>query len=216
MSDLKEILCFGDSNTYGLVPGTCKRYSYDIRWTGILADRLGRDYHIVEEGLCGRTTIFDDKDRPARNGSELLPTLLESYMPLDLVIIMLGTNDCKSYYNASATDIGDGVIKLIEQIRHFDNDTEILIISPIHLGADVWKDGYDPEFSKASVNVSKQLKSVYKDIAKRYGTDFLAASDYAVAGKADNEHMDEKGHRNLAAAIYDKIIEKYESHYVAV
>lgn len=57
---------------------------------------------------------------------------------------------------------------------------------------------------------------MYKDIAKRYDTDFLAASDYAVAGKADNEHMDEKGHRNLAAAIYDKIIKKYESHYVAV
>ena len=163
---MKEILCFGDSNTYGLVPGTCKRYSYDIRWTGILADRLGKDYHIVEEGLCGRTTIFDDKDRPARNGSELLPTLLESHMPLDLVIIMLGTNDCKSFYNASAKDIGKGIIKLIEQIRHFDDNIDILIISPIHLGTDVWQDEYDPEFSKESVNVSKQLKSVYKDSEK--------------------------------------------------
>lgn len=213
---MKEILCFGDSNTYGLVPGTFKRYPYEVRWTGLLADRLGKDYHIVEEGLCGRTTIFDDRDRPARNGSEMLPALLESHMPLDMVIIMLGTNDCKSYYNATANNIGDGIIRLIEQIRHFDDNIDILIISPIHLGRDVWRDEYDPEFSKASVNVSTQLKDVYKNIAYNYGTDFLAASDVAEASVTDQEHLNESGHRKLSNAIFNKIIEKYETGDIAV
>ncbi len=203
---MKEILCFGDSNTYGLVPATCNRYPFDVRWTGLLSNKLGRDYNVVEEGLCGRTTVFDDKDRPYRNGSELLPVLLESHMPLDLVIIMLGTNDCKSAYNASAQEIGEGVIKLIKQIRHFDDETKILLISPIHLGENVWKSEYDPEFSKNSIQVSKKLKEVYEDIALRYNTEFLSASDYVSASDTDEEHLDSDGHSILANVIYEKIV----------
>ncbi len=203
---MKEILCFGDSNTYGLVPATCNRYPFDVRWTGLLSNKLGSEYNVVEEGLCGRTTIFDDKDRPYRNGSTLLPVLLESHMPLDLVIIMLGTNDCKTAYNPSPERIGEGIVKLIKQIRHFDDDTNILLISPIHLGEDVWKNEFDPEFNKASVKVSKGLKKVYQDIALKYNTSFLSASDYVSASNKDQEHLNSEGHSILADAIYKKVL----------
>lgn len=202
---MKEILCFGDSNTYGLVPATCNRYPFNVRWTGLLSNKLGSEYNVVEEGLCGRTTMFDDKDRPYRNGSELLPVLLESHMPLDLVIIMLGTNDCKSEYNTTPEKIAEGVIKLIKQVRHFDDEKKILLISPIHLGENVWKSGFDPEFSKNSVNISKQLKEVYKDISLKYNTEFLSASDYVKASNKDEEHLDSDGHSILADVIYKKV-----------
>lgn len=87
-------MCFGDSNTYGYIPGGEGRYPWEVRWTGILADRLYQEgIRVTEEGLCGRTTVFEDELRVIRKGSDLLPALLESHKPLDTVIIMLGTND---------------------------------------------------------------------------------------------------------------------------
>ena len=116
---MREILCFGDSNTYGYIPGGKGRYGWNVRWTSILADRLyAEEIRVTEEGLCGRTTVFEDELREDRKGSDLLPALLESHKPLDTVILMLGTNDCKSYYHASAEVIGLGVEKLIGQINN--------------------------------------------------------------------------------------------------
>ena len=107
---MKQILCFGDSNTWGLIPKTKQRYPWGVRWTSILDNELNRhfnnEYRVIEEGLCGRTTVFDDPLRDGRNSFKLLPTILESHNPVTDVIIMLGTNDCKTVYNASAEVIG--------------------------------------------------------------------------------------------------------------
>ena len=177
---MKEILCFGDSNTYGLIPGTKNRYGRDTRWTGLIEQQLyGKGCRIIEEGLCGRTTVFEDELREGRKGAAFLPTLLESHAPVDRVVLMLGTNDCKTFYNASAEVIGLGVERLVEQIRKADKNIRILLISPIQLGEGVWEQGYDPEFNEKSVEVSKGLKAVYQKVAEKYGCDFLAASDVA-------------------------------------
>ena len=198
---MKRILCFGDSNTYGYIPGGFGRYGEEIRWTGRLQKKLSSEAVVIEEGLCGRTTVFQDELRPGRRGVELLPVLLESHAPLDLVILMLGTNDCKTVYGASAEVIGKGIEKLIGQIRTIQPNVGILLISPILLGDDVWKAEYDPEFSKESVEVSKKLKTVYQEIARRNHCRFLAASDVAEPSDIDREHLDEKGHELLAEAI---------------
>ena len=87
---MKEILCFGDSNTYGLIPGTKNRYGRDTRWTGLIEQQLyGKGCRIIEEGLCGRTTVFEDELREGRKGAAFLPTLLESHAPVDRVVLML-------------------------------------------------------------------------------------------------------------------------------
>ena len=150
-------------------------------------------------------TVFEDELRDNRKGSDLLPALLESHKPLDTVIIMLGTNDCKTYYHAPAEVIGKGIEKLIRQIRQADENIKILLISPILLGEEVWKPQFDPEFDTESVNTSKKLKAVYQKIAIEQGTDFLAASDYAKPSPIDHEHLDEEGHRRLAEAVYHKL-----------
>ncbi len=203
---MKQILCFGDSNTYGLIPATNDRYASDVRWTGRLNHLLqSYEYHIIEEGLCGRTTVFADELREGRRGADLLPILLESHQPLEKVILMLGTNDCKTVYKASAEVIGKGIEKLIAQIRVADPKIDILLISPIWLGEKVWEEGYDPEFNENSVNVSKCLKAVYQKIADRHHCEFLPASDFVSASEADREHLDAKGHQILADVIYQKL-----------
>ena len=203
---MKQILCFGDSNTYGLIPQTTDRYEWSVRWTGILDERMReRGYRVIEEGLCGRTTVFDDPLRDGRRGTEVLPMLLETHKPVDAIVLMLGTNDCKRVYGASAEVIGSGVERLLDQIKRYDPKVKVLLLSPIALGDGVWEEGYDPEFNETSVATSKRLPAVYRRIAQRRGIEFLAASDYASPSEADREHLDEKQHGRLAEAICDKI-----------
>lgn len=205
---MKFILCFGDSNTYGLIPGGSDRFGWGIRWTSILDERMRKNgYRVIEEGLCGRTTVFEDAYRKGRNGSKLLPILLEAHNPIDIVVLMLGTNDCKTIYGAAPERIGEGIEVLIEQIQNFDSGIQIVLVSPIFLGEGVWEEGYDTEFDRASVEVSKALPRVYKKIAQKYGTAFLAASDYALPGSEDREHMDAENHRYFADAVTEKIEE---------
>ena len=141
---MKHILCFGDSNTYGLIPQINGRYSWDERWTGILNSKLGLDnYRIIEDGLCGRTTIFEDPLRDNRNGSKILPTVLETNNGIDAIILMLGTNDCKTVYGATAEIIGKGIERLINIIKQYSITSKILLVSPIHFGENVWHNEYD-------------------------------------------------------------------------
>ena len=206
---MKQILCFGDSNTYGLIPATKDRYDWNTRWTGILSKKIEKNgYRVVEEGLCGRTTIFEDATRKGRKGANLLPIILETHKPIDTVVLMLGTNDCKTAYGATAEKIGSGIELLIKQIKDSDPDINIILVSPIELGEGVWEEGFDTEFNENSVEVSKQLPEVYRKIAERYDTDFVAASDYARPSSEDREHLNEFGHRKLAEAIYNQFYSK--------
>ena len=209
MISMKQILCFGDSNTYGLIPATKDRYDWNTRWTGILSKKIEKNgYRVVEEGLCGRTTIFEDATRKGRKGADLLPVILETHKPIDTVVLMLGTNDCKTAYGATAEKIGSGIELLIKQIKDSDPDINIILVSPIELGEGVWEEGFDTEFNENSVKVSKQLPEVYRKIAERYDTDFVAASDYARPSSEDREHLNEFGHRKLAEAIYNQFYSK--------
>lgn len=207
---MKQIICFGDSNTYGYIPETGKRYPWGIRWTSILSEKLGNDdFRVVEEGLCGRTTVFEDPLRDGRCGVRSFPTILETHAPSeeDVVVIMLGTNDCKTAYGASPELIALGAGKLLGQIRAFSEKTKIILVSPIHLGKKVWQSGFDPEFSEKSVDVSLRLSEEYRKLSERADVFFLDASEYAQPSEADQEHMNEEGHRNFAEAVYRKIIE---------
>ena len=206
---MKQILCFGDSNTYGLIPATKDRYDWNTRWTGILSKKIEKNgYRVVEEGLCGRTTIFEDATRKGRKGADFLPIILETHKPIDTVVLMLGTNDCKTAYGATAEKIGSGIELLIKQIKDSDPDINIILVSPIELGEGVWEEGFDTEFNENSVEVSKQLPEVYRKIAEKYDADFVAASEYARPSSADREHLNEFGHRKLAEAIYNQFYSK--------
>lgn len=213
---MKTILAFGDSNTYGLNPYDKSRYDINTRWTGILHNKISKyDFRVVEEGLCGRTTVFHDTKRNYRRGTDTLPFLLESHNPIDCVILMLGTNDCKCEFHATPQMIADGIKKLIH-IIHEKCSAEILLISPILLADGIGEPGYDTDFSQESVTVSRQLKDKYRTLAMEENCMFLAASDYASPSPADREHLDDKGHSTLAYAIFKKIYDEIILHDLTV
>jgi len=114
---MKTILCYGDSNTWGYNPLTKERYSREERWTGILQKELGEDYEVIEEGLNGRTTVWDDPIEGYKNGKEYLIPCLESHRPVDLVIIMLGTNDLKKRFSLSTFEIANGAKVLVNIVQ---------------------------------------------------------------------------------------------------
>lgn len=203
---MRQILCFGDSNTWGYDPATKTRYPWGVRWPSLLQERLaGRDIRVLEDGLCGRTTVFDDAARDGRNASKTLPLTLEAQAPLDAAVIMLGTNDCKSFYGADAPQIAAGLSRCVSMLLRVLPPEKILIVSPILLGDGVWEPGFDPEFDRRSVEVSRELPAAFRAVADAAGTAFLAASDYAAPSAADREHMDPQGHAALAGVIYEAI-----------
>jgi lysophospholipase L1-like esterase len=201
---MTNILAFGDSNTWGLIPGTKERFPWGKRWTSLVQERLP-EIKLIEDGLCGRTTAFDDQLRPFRKGVEILPLSLESNYPLDGAIIMLGTNDCKRVFNANSHTIGKGLELCLDELEKYVSPEKILIVSPINLGEDVWLPEKDPEFDKTSVETSKNLPKEYKKIAQKRGNKFLAASDFASPSSIDDEHLNEEGHYELSNAIVDMI-----------
>lgn len=203
---MSKILCFGDSNTWGYDPVTKNRYPEQIRWTGILKKKLSdENVNIIEEGLCGRTTIYEDRIRPGRRGIDSIEEIFERNDSVDSVVFMLGTNDCKSYYKSSPKEIAGGIDSCLEIILKHVPAKKVLLISPIHLGKNVWKDEYDPEFDQNSVEVSKGLKKEYLEIAKKRKVNFLAASDYVIPSLEDQEHLNVSGHKKLAEVIGQKL-----------
>ena len=218
---MKQILCFGDSNTWGYDGESRKRLPWGKRWTSLLQEKFDSEKpsaltkkavtaRIIEEGLCGRTTIFEDPLREGRRGTALLPTLLETHEGIDAVILMLGTNDCKTVFGASAEVIGMGITRLLEQIQRYAPKARVLLISPIYLGEKVWQEGFDQEFSPDSVKVSIELEKVYQRIAREKQVEFLPAAAYVSCCVADQEHMNAQGHQIFASVVYEKLSKMLE------
>lgn len=198
---MKQILAFGDSNTWGLIPGSGERYPEHIRWTGILRKAAASyGYRVLEDGVCGRTTVFQDSSRSGRRGLDAIDRYREADS-LSAVILMLGTNDCKTVFRASPEQIGCGLEQCLIRFERLIPPEKILVVSPLLLGKDVWKPEKDPAFDKQSVRTCAALKDIYRKIAERRGCAFLAASDHAEACHVDEEHLNAEGHEHLAAAI---------------
>lgn len=204
---MKQLLCFGDSNTWGLIPKTKERYAWGQRWTSILQEKLEpRRVRVLEEGLCGRTTVYDDAYRENRNGLASLPEILESSYPVDAAVIMLGTNDCKSCYKSNPYKIAKGLGLCVDRLARYMAPEKILIVSPIFLGEDVWRSEFDPEFDRQSVEIAKQLHGAYARVADAKGTRILSAAAYVQPSPMDQEHLSRESHRVLAGAIYQALV----------
>lgn len=199
-SIMYHILCFGDSNTYGYNGETAQRFSYEKRWTGILSRRLGPEYLVVEEGLNGRTTGFVEPDKKYRNPVPYLTPCLLSHMPLDLMIVMLGTNDTKPMFGASAEEISHSMRKLMLRIRNHlyfgGNRCHILLTAPVPMTPQAADCGLD--FDRSSVEKSRQLALLYREIATDLRIDFLDAGTANIKLCADGCHFSEEGHMQFA------------------
>lgn len=197
-----NILCFGDSNTYGYIPGGAGRFDRRTRWTGRLQKLLGEGYHIIEEGLNGRTTVFEDVTCPGRCGLDVIETLVELYSPLDLLVIMLGTNDCKTQFGVSPEQIAKGLDQILEKAVASSSDAfKILLISPVPMKEEAAFPEMISDFDKNSVAMSCELAMEYEKVAGKYGCAFLDASKVTEVSEIDGVHLEAGGHEALAKAV---------------
>lgn len=214
---MKTIVCYGDSNTYGYNPENGFRYEYEERWTTILQKELKDSAIVIPEGLNGRTTSFEDELRPGRNGATYLDPCLHSHGPIDLVVLMLGTNDLKIRFQATPTDIGKGIDRLIKMIksslhrRDKMDDRKDLLMAPPALGDDLIEipSGEEMGFERG-ISYSKRLAPIYEDWAKFHNIEFLDAAKYAKASEIDACHLTRESHRKLGEMVAKKCKEILE------
>ena len=202
---MKNILCYGDSLTWGFSP-LSERHAYEDRWPSVLNEQLGWDKaRVINQGLNGRTTVFDDHGvSPDRNGARILPTILDTYTPLDLIIIMLGTNDLKNFICANPMATTRGIGRLIEIIKTFPYFMEgtapqILVVSPPHVVAT--DEPIMAEIFQDSIQKSKQFTGYYAALTELTNTNFFDAASCAKASPIDGVHLDAKNTRAIGKNI---------------
>jgi lysophospholipase L1-like esterase len=212
----KSILCFGDSLTWGWIPvqegSPTLRYAYAERWTGAMAAQLGDGYRIIEEGLSARTTSLDDPNDPRLNGSAYLPSAIASHLPLDLVIVLLGTNDTKSYFRRTPYEIAMGMSKLVGQILTGGGGIgtpypapKALVVAPPPL-TEMPHPYFQGMFEGGAVK-SRELARQYRDMADFMKVDFLNAGDVVSTDGCDGIHFTTENNKDLGKAIAAKVKE---------
>ena len=223
---MKRILCFGDSNTWGYQPVTGLRYEEDVRWTGVLQTLLGDEYRIVEAGINGRTSIFDDPYEPYKNGADAMGYALMQATPLDLVIIMLGSNDLNF---TDAKGAAKGVAHLVDIVHNSLGrinktrmvtgtvqpwagkvTTKVLLMSPILVHPKLLE--VNPESSiQQGYEKSLEFAKYYQRVAEATGSWYLNAAEVAQPSEKDGLHMEPEGHKMLAQAVAAKVLEIFQN-----
>lgn len=202
---MKTILCYGDSLTWGHDAAGLCRHSFEDRWPSVLQVALGGGVHVIAEGLGGRTTAYDDHTAAEdRNGARVLPTILGSHSPLDLVIILLGTNDMKPAIHGDPIAAQRGVWRLVQIVRSHPypmgaTAPRVLLVSPPLMNR--IDDPRLPGVYAAGNEASKTLASLYSDLAELEGCGFFDAATVAVASPVDGVHLDAQNTRNIGQAL---------------
>lgn len=207
----KRILCFGDSFTWGFDPETRQRFDESARWPRVMGELLGDGYEIIEEGQNGRTIATDDPAEGEKNGLKYIGPCLESHTPLDFVIVMLGSNDCKRKFSYSSMDIAGEMQILIEKIKAYNefrcqNRFKIILVSPPHISEAIKDSWLGDSFGYENARkVSMELSDWYRQLAGMYGTAFVDAAEYVKASNADGCHMDAVNQRELGKVIAETL-----------
>lgn len=203
---MRTVLCFGDSNTHAQVPGgsPLERYGRDMRWPGVLQRELGAGWHVIEEGLSGRTTVHDDPIEGAhKNGRTYLKPCLQSHATLDLVILMLGTNDLKIRFNKPSSEVAMGMGCLVYDIRELAPGPngavpEIMIVAPPPMLDDIgeWRSIFAGAQEK-----SRQLALEFEIMADSLGVHFFNAGAVCECDPRDGFHIGAEAHEALGTAL---------------
>jgi len=197
---MKRILCYGDSNTWGYDPALKDRLGRDERWPGACRIALGDGYEVIEEGLGGRTTVWDDPIEGYKNGLTYLIPCLESHRPLDLVTIMLGTNDLKKRFSLSAFDIAEGAKVLVKAAQVSYQPPMVLLIAP---PSSVALTDFAEMFEGAEEK-SRKFAFHYQRVANEMGCAFLDAGSVIVSSPLDGIHFEASEHQKLGQAVARK------------
>lgn len=197
------MLCFGDSNTRGYVAGSGERHGAGVRWPLRLEALLAPQVRVVEEGLNGRTTVFEEPARDGRSGAAMLPLLLQSHAPLAAVIVMLGTNDMKHVHGANACEAARGTAVLLDIVAGSQAGEgavapSVLLVAPAPIGP---LTGAVAEEYPGGESESRRLAPLLLDLARQRRTAFVDAGAHVQPSPIDGVHLDEHGHCRLAEVL---------------
>lgn len=203
---MKTVLCYGDSNTWGADPAGPIRFALDVRWPGVMRRALGPDYWVIEEGLNGRTTVWDDPIEGYKNGKEQLIPCLETHRPLDLAIIMLGTNDLKLRFSVPAYDIANGAGVLVDMVQKSAAGSDggapqILLLAPPPLAT---LTGFADMFEGAPAKALK-FAAQYARVAQEKGCHFFDTGTVIVSSDLDGIHFEAGEHAKLGRAVAERV-----------
>ena len=213
----RHILCLGDSNTHGYcadpqdcADGVCQRFNEEERWPCLLQQGLGQDYLVIEAGMSGRTTVFDDPVEEGLSALSCLRPCLKSHRPLDLLIVMLGTNDTKERFSTNAYVIGRGMERLVQQAKAIDcwggRNPNMLIVAPKAIEPGVLTSPVAEEMGPRCVEISRQLGEQYRQVAQRNGCHFLDANTLGLTyNSIDFMHLTRGAHARLADVLAELI-----------
>ena len=219
----RTVLCFGDSNTYGQTSADrpASRFGPTERWPGVMRAALGPHWMVIEEGLSGRTTVHPDPIEGAwLNGRAYLTPCVLSHRPLDVIILMLGTNDLKARFHSPSNEIATGMRVLIEDIRRLDAGPggampEVILVSPPPVRRDLR--GWEPVFEGA-YDKSRELAAAYESVADLTEVHYFDAGSVARSAEVDGFHLDQDSHAALGEAMAEQVrqIGWPETHAAAV
>lgn len=200
---MKNVLCFGDSNTYGFNPENGGRYDNTSRWTGILQELLKDDYNIIEEGYNARTVIFKDFGDYKTCSIDYLPDCLQKYTQTDLVIIMLGLNDFQTIFHASVDAVLMGIKTLINIIRNseFHFNTEILLLPPAIIGQNIQRSNFGCMFNKRSISKTIEFSKKLKLLAKDENCEYFDINRIIRTCPEDSVHIRTDAHKKIAETL---------------
>lgn len=212
---MKTILCFGDSNTWGCKPmrsmDLIERFSRSERWPGVLQNELGDDFVVIEEGQNGRTTLWNDPIEGSKNGREYLFPCLETHQPLDLVTVMLGTNDLKARFSVTASDIASSagvLVRLIQQypcrVKGASTPKVLLMAPPPILEAEQMPEAFQEMFQGGAAK-SRKFSQHFRRVAAELGCDFLDTAELIQVSPVDGIHYEAEDHARLGKAVAAKV-----------
>lgn len=209
---MDNILIYSDSLTWGIIPDSRERLSFDKRWPGVLEAALqenGINIRVIENCLNGRRTVWADPFKPGRDGSHFLAQTIEMHSPLKLVILMLGSNDFQCTHDNNAWLSAQGTAKLINIIRQAPIEPsmpipEIMVIAPpkIMMPKGVIANKFNGA-EKRCIGLAKELRLISQELS----TYFFNANDVTDASRVDGIHLDEDQHTVLGKAIAHAISE---------
>jgi lysophospholipase L1-like esterase len=206
---MKRVLCYGDSNTWGCSPRDGSRFDENTRWPMVMASILGSDYFIIEDGLNGRTVLNLSPVESDANGIAHINAVIESYIPLDIIIICLGTNDVFIGDDIPARIITEGVSEIIDIIRNIHiheklKIPEIIITAPPEYNMDV--EGSD--FYQLQINKLMSLPEFYSDLAEQKNCLFFDAGEHVKGSHIDGSHLEAESHIILGRKIAEFILSR--------
>ncbi len=207
----RTILCFGDSNTHGTKPlptlDGAGRFDHAARWPSVMGRALGPGYEVINEGHPGRTSVHDDPmDGPWRNGMTVLPALLESHKPLDLVIVKLGTNDLKNCFHVSSADIAFCLARLVRLILTFGagpggGAPMVMVVAP----PPILEVGCLAEMFAGGAAKSLGLAAAIRSMADRMGVGFFDAGAVIKVSPVDGIHYEAADQVTLGLAMAEAV-----------